>query len=195
MEGMSMAMISTSGTATPTATVLATAAGLTSTIPEALQSDIMPPTDMQMQGMSSFIHFGLGDPFFARLLTPTHASGYVAVMLFLMMLSFGQRLLMVVETKAAQNLHHARPADDEGQVSKSGSWVEIAEDVQPSGRFMSRFIVRALLKSGLKVLDAALGFLVMLAVMTLNAGYMIALLVGIFLGEFLSSWAHRNGTS
>jgi len=67
---------------------------------------------------------------------------------------------MVVETKAAQNLHHAQPADDEGQASKIGSCVEIAEDVQPSSRFMSRFIVRALLESGLKVLDAALGFLV-----------------------------------
>lgn len=83
-----MAMISTSGAATPTATVLATAASLTPTIPEALQSDIMPPADMQMQGMSSFIHFGLGDLFFAGLLTPTQASGYVAVMLFLMMLNF-----------------------------------------------------------------------------------------------------------
>lgn len=32
----------------------------------------------------------------------------------------------------------------------------------------------------------------MLGVMTLNAGYIIALLVGIFLGELLSTWGHRK---
>jgi hypothetical protein len=166
-----MAMITTTEAATSLATVLVTAASRTSTVPvalqtEALHTEALPHTEensgsMEMGGMSSFIHFGLGDSFFASFFTPTQASGYVAVMLLLMMLSFSQRLLIVVEKKTTQKLRHqARPADYEGQKSKSGSWVETTEDPRPGGGLMSTFIIRALFQSGLQVLNAALGFLV-----------------------------------
>ncbi|KAJ4507499.1 hypothetical protein HRR83_004077 [Exophiala dermatitidis] len=164
MEGMNMEMTTATEMATTLATVLATAASATSTVPAALQTDAVlhdqeNSSPMEMQGMASSIHFGVGDTFLAAFLTPTQASGYVAVMLLLTMLSFSQRLLMAVESKAAQKLHQqAQTADHEQQPSKSG-WFEV-ENAQSSGGAKSTFFSRALIKSALQVSNAALGFLV-----------------------------------
>lgn len=87
-----MAMTTTEA-ATSLATVLATAASGTSTVPGALQTEAVPHIEensnpMKMQGMASSIHFGVGDTFLAPFFTPTQVSGYIAVMLLLMILSF-----------------------------------------------------------------------------------------------------------
>ncbi|KEF54281.1 uncharacterized protein A1O9_09447 [Exophiala aquamarina CBS 119918] len=204
MEGMSMPMTTATQVATALATALEAAASGTSIIPAAVQTEAAPhneesssplalPAMPAMQGMQSSIHFGIGDTFFAPFFTPTQVSGYVAVMLFLVMLSFSQRLLMAVEAKAAKKLHQQpqTTADVEENPAKTGIWSETVNP-ESSGGPGSSFISRALIKSVLQVLNASLGFLVMLGVMTLNAGYMMALLLGMFLGELLSIWAYRK---
>jgi len=196
-----MPMTTATQVATALATALEAAASGTSIIAAAVQTEAAPHNEESsspmampaMQGMPSSIHFGVGDTFFAPFFTPTQVSGYVAVMLFLVMLSFSQRLLMAVEAKAAKKLHQQpqMPADVEENPAKTGIWFETVNP-ESSGGLGSSFISRALIKSVLQVLNASLGFLVMLGVMTLNAGYMMALLMGMFLGELLSIWAHRK---
>jgi len=64
-----------------------------SIVAAAIETSSVPPaaagsSSMSMQAMSSSVHFGLGDPFFASFLTPVNSTGYVALLFLLMMLSF-----------------------------------------------------------------------------------------------------------
>lgn len=164
-----MPMTTATQVATALATALEAAASGTSVIPTAVQAEAGPHNEQSsgpmampaMQGMPSSVHFGLGDTFFAPFFTPTQASGYVAVMLFLVMLSFSQRLLMAVESKAAKKLHQQpqMTADVEENPAKSGVWFETVNP-ELGGDLGSSFISRALIKSVLQVLNASLGFLV-----------------------------------
>lgn len=161
-----MPMTTATQVATALATVLEAAASGTSIIPAAVQTEAAPHNEessspMAMQGMQSSIHFGIGDTFFAPFFTPTQVSGYVAVMLFLVMLSFSQRLLMAAEAKAAKKLHQQpqTTADVEENPAKTGIWFETVNP-ESSGGLGSSFISRALIKSVLQVLNASLGFLV-----------------------------------
>jgi len=146
--------------------------------------------------MSSTLHFGIGDPFVASFFTPASTSGYVAAMFLLMLLAILQRLLLAFTAKASHKLSaHVQPSYRAEPDTKSGSWVEIEEDVRPAEDLATRLkasVPRAIARSLLQVLNAVMGFLVMLGVMTLNAGYIIALLVGVFVAEFGLSWRKNS---
>ncbi|PVH78954.1 hypothetical protein DL98DRAFT_589921 [Cadophora sp. DSE1049] len=189
MDGMAMTMVMDAVTAAATTTTSA------SSIAAAVESSSAahPAADsssMSMQAMSTSVHFGLGDPFFASFLTPVNSSGYVAVLFLLMMLSFLQRGLPLLSNKANYDCKVPERAEHQAKLEVgSGSWMEKDEEKQPAMRSPNKAIgskVSLLIgKSMLQVLSAAVGYLIMLGVMTLNAGYIIALLVGVFAGELV----------
>ncbi|OBT56706.1 hypothetical protein VE04_03770 [Pseudogymnoascus sp. 24MN13] len=160
-------------------------------------------SSMSMQAMSSSIHFSLRDPFFGSFLTPVDATGYVAVLFLLMMLSFLQRGLSLLSDKADRNSQLLSHAEHPPELEVgSGSWMEKNEGKQPDIRSKNKVMgskASLLLgRSMLKVLTAGVGYLVghgsMLGVMTLNAGYILALLAGVFAGELVFGW-HRHSAA
>jgi len=210
MDGMTMTM----ATATTSASSLVAAALETSSAP----LPVADSSSMSMQTMSPFVHFSLGDPFLTSILTPMNSAGYVAILFLLMMLSFLQRSLSVLSDKADQKCQVSAHAAHRAELEpSSGSWMEKDEEKQPITRLPNKVTVlkasRLIGRSMLVVLNAAVGYMVyvfrrllliskipranvphhgsMLAVMTLNAGYMTALLVGVFIGELVFG-RHRH---
>jgi len=125
-----------------------------------------------------------------------NSAGYVAILFLLMMLSFLQRSLSVLSDKADQKCQVSAHAAHRAELEpSSGSWMEKDEEKQPITRLPNKVTVlkasRLIGRSMLVVLNAAVGYMVMLAVMTLNAGYMTALLVGVFIGELVFG-RHRH---
>jgi len=153
-----------------------------------------------MGGMFSYLHFGVGDAFLASFFTPMDTSGYATIIFLLMLLAAMQRFLLASTAKVSLKLSaHTEPSYPAEQDRKSGIWIETGEDVRPAEDLGTRLKVsvpRAIAGSLLEVLNAAMGFLVMLGVMTLNAGYILALLGGIFIAEFaLSLYKHTHPSS
>lgn len=156
--------------ATDTATAAATATNSASSVTAALEtsSKLLPAADsssMNMQAMSSSVHFGLGDPFFASFLTPVDSTGYVAILFLLMMLSFLQRGLSLLSNKADHNWQVPEHAEHRAELEvSSGSWMEKDEEKQPAMSPPKKVIESkaSLLigRSMLKVLSAAVGYLV-----------------------------------
>lgn len=122
-------------------------------------------SSMSMGGMSSYLHFGIGDPFLASSFTPAGTSGYVAVMFLLMLLAILQRLLLAFTANAGRKLSaHVQPSYRAESDTKSGSWIEVGEDVRPAEDLATRLKVsvpRAISRGLLQVLNAAMGFLVL----------------------------------
>ncbi|KAH8714052.1 Ctr copper transporter family-domain-containing protein [Phaeosphaeriaceae sp. PMI808] len=145
-----------------------------------------------MEGMASYLHFGTGDAFIASFLTPAEPSAYVGVMLLLVLLAVLQRFLQAFTAKMNHELSaNVQPSHQVEPDGKNGNWIEIGEGVHPAKDPAMRLkgsVPRAIARSLLQVFNAATGYLVMLAVMTLNAGYILALLAGVFLAEFALSW-------
>jgi len=148
-----------------------------------------------MQGMSSFVHFGFGDPFLASLLTPITVAGYLALLFLLAMLSFLSRVLLIASDKADKKWRVPAHVHTSESGPGSGSWIkdeekqlETASPNKVTGLSASLLVARSMLK----VLNAAVAYLIMLGVMTLNAGYIMALLVGVFIGEVV---LHRYASS
>ncbi|PVI03070.1 hypothetical protein DM02DRAFT_652871 [Periconia macrospinosa] len=141
-----------------------------------------------MGGMSSYLHFGIGDAFLGSFFTANDTSAYVAIIFLLVLLAAMQRFLLALTAKMnPKHSAHAEPSYPAEQDQKSGMWIETGEDVRPAADLATRLQVsvpRAISRSLLHVLNTAMGFLVMLGVMTLNAGYILALLGGVFLAEF-----------
>lgn len=119
---------------------------------------------MGMGGMASYLHFGVGDAFVAPLFTPAETSAYVGVMFLLMLLAVLQRLLLPFTAMMNHKLSaHVQPSYQAEQDRKSESWIQIDEDVRPAEDLATRLkvsIPRAIARSLLQVLNAAVGFLV-----------------------------------
>merc|ERR1711964_785062 len=91
MDGMSMPM----ATPTPTTAGIASASFVTAALETSSSS-----MGGGMQGMSSFVHFGFGDPFLASFLTPVNMAGYFALLFLMATLSFLARVLSIASDKA-----------------------------------------------------------------------------------------------
>lgn len=153
-----------------TATAILTGTSSASIVAAALETSSSPlatgnSLSMSMQAMSSSVHFGLGDPFFASFLTPVNSTGYVALLFFLVMLSFLQPGLSLLSNKADHNWQVAEHAEHRaGLEVGSGSWMEKDEEEQPAMSPLNKIIgsKASLLisRSMIKVLGAAVGYLV-----------------------------------
>jgi len=168
MDGMVMPMNTPTDPTSTIATVLATAAVNTisafSSVETSASSAHAEDSDsMNMQGMASFLHFGLGDPFLISFFTPTTAASYVAICFFFAMLTVLQRILQFFITKLDRKWHmHFRHAHVE-PVPKSGSWVATMDADELDQTSTTTFNARLIVKILLHVLNTVLGFLVYVA--------------------------------
>ena len=162
MDGMSMPM----ATPTPTTAGIASASFVTAALETSTAPMAMAGSSSMgggMQGMSSFVHFGFGDPFLASFLTPVNMAGYFALLFLMATLSFLARVLSIASDKADKKwrvLAHIHPAESG---PGSGSWMEKDEEKQleiaspnkVTGLGASLLIARSMLK----VLNAAVAYL------------------------------------
>ena len=150
------------------ATVLATAAVNTISAFSSVETSASPShakdsDSMNMQGMASFLHFGLGDPFLISFFTPTTAAGYVAICFFFAMLTFLQRILQFFITKLDRMWHMQFQRAHGEPVPKSGSWVATMDADELDQTSTRTFNARLIVKILLHVLNTVLGFLVYVA--------------------------------
>ncbi|KAJ9132073.1 hypothetical protein NKR23_g11420 [Pleurostoma richardsiae] len=119
-----------------------------------------------MSGMSSTFHFGTGDPLWTTTLTPTNAQGYAGAIILLVLMALFLRFLTTLRGTAERRWNHKQPSrcnsDEADNYLKMGQPRE--DDV-----------------------EVGLGHS-MLAVMTFNLGYLLAVLGGGFLGELALGW-------
>ncbi|KAI8648725.1 Copper transport protein [Fusarium keratoplasticum] len=173
-------------TAANTPTLLASVASDTTLSDEADVSSsaaIMDSMD-SMSGMSNAFHFGVGDALWATPLTPTTGQGYAGAIILLILMALFLRCLTKVRSMAEKRWNPKRSSrydGDEGDDYLKMGQSREGEAEAGSGHRWN--ITIQLTRALFQVTTVAIGYILMLAVMTFNAGYLLAILTGSFLGE------------
>ncbi|OIW24984.1 hypothetical protein CONLIGDRAFT_717941 [Coniochaeta ligniaria NRRL 30616] len=189
---------SSSPASVPTAAVIGTpnilvsAASETAHIDEAAATSSiaqMSSMDGMSGGMSSAFHFGLGDTLWTTPLTPTTGQGYAGAIVLLILMAIFLRFLTTLRGMAEKRWNPNKPSrcngDDADNYLKMGqSWEDEAE--RDSGHRWNTKI--QLTRALSQLMTMTTGYLLMLAVMTFNLGYLFAILAGGFLGELALGW-------
>ncbi|KAI0178459.1 Ctr copper transporter [Pestalotiopsis sp. NC0098] len=125
-------------------------------------------------------------PLFSAAWTPVGARSYAGTCIFLIFLAVVHRALQAVRSAVFQSTRASDgtgstfgAADVEGRTKLFAQQLETEWQREPFR--LGREVARALMD----VLTGGIGYLLMLAVMTMNVGYFLSVLGGIFLGAFL----------
>ncbi|EWZ78488.1 hypothetical protein FOWG_17276 [Fusarium oxysporum f. sp. lycopersici MN25] len=178
-------------TATNTPTLPASAASDTTLSDEADVSSsaaIMNSMD-SMPSMSNAFHFGVGDSLWATPLTPTTGQGYAGAIMLLILMALFLRFLTTARGMVEKRWNPKRSSHCNGHEGdnylKMGQSREDEAGVDSSHRWN---ITIQLTRALFQVTTMTVGYLLMLAVMTFNVGYLLAVLTGGFLGELALGW-------
>merc|ERR1712225_29702 len=161
MDGMSMPM----AMPTPTTAGIASASFVAAALETSTARTTMGASSSvvgAMQGMSSFVHFGFGDPFLASLLTPVNMAGYLALLFLLAMLSFLSRVLLIASDKADKKWWVPAHVHTSESGPGSGIWIKDEEKQLETASPNKVTVLSASLliaRSMLKVLNAAVAYL------------------------------------
>ncbi|KAF3910092.1 hypothetical protein AA313_de0201992 [Arthrobotrys entomopaga] len=136
--------------------------------------------------MAMVFQWVLETPIYSYSFTPKTAAQYFGALLFLVLLSIIYRALVAFKSHKEANWAHQeriRKGILEGQFhdDKAGSDGSTREVKGPAPWSWRVDPARA----SLSVLNVALHYLLMFAVMSLNVGYFFAVLIGVFLGDLL----------
>ncbi|KAJ5918349.1 hypothetical protein N7454_010724 [Penicillium verhagenii] len=182
------------GTATTTAMSMATS---TSSSMDMDSSMSMSMSDMSMTFFTSF-----KTPLYADDWTPTSKGTYAGTCIFLIVLAIILRVLIAVRPVLEGRLwtdgisHGSEPLIGEHDGGKQVSGAQ--QSIQEIGRRWSRWRVNpAAGRATFELILAGVAYLLMLAIMTMNVGYFLSVLGGIWLGTFImgsvaadSTWMH-----
>ncbi|KAF1830361.1 Ctr copper transporter-like protein [Decorospora gaudefroyi] len=177
---------------------------------------------MDMSGMSSMSGMAMGffsatnTPLYSESWTPTNAGQYAGTCIFLIVLSILFRFFFTAKTfleiKARESALKRRyvvvagekavvekAADDANSMTGILTTNGLQEDVRVVSAPVSHFqpwrfsvdLPRALLMTA----AAAVGYLLMLAVMTFNVGYFCSVLAGAFIGELAFGRFNQGGAT
>ncbi|KAH7030557.1 Ctr copper transporter family-domain-containing protein [Microdochium trichocladiopsis] len=159
----------------------------------AVGHDEESPTTAEISGMDSMggmrtsFHIGTGDALWIPSLAPSTGAGYAGAIILLMLLTVSLRFVITLEHMINKRRKGKRALDE---AEEAGSYFkQSGSDGEDSGSTPPKFKLSVLLpRASFLVLTMALGYLLMLAVMTFNVGYLLAILGGGFLGEIAFSW-------
>lgn len=139
--------------------------------------------------MSNAFHFGVGDPLWTTSLTPTNGQAYAGAIILLILMAFFLRFLTTLRDMAEKRWNPKRPSrcngDEADNYLKMGLSQADGPEVGAGRRWHTTIqLTRALFQ----VTTMTMGYLLMLAVMTFNLGYLLAVLAGGFVGELALGW-------
>ncbi|KAI5804893.1 Ctr copper transporter family-domain-containing protein [Geopyxis carbonaria] len=152
-------------------------------------------------GMSMIFFTSTSTPLFATAWTPHSLGGYVGTCIFLILLGAISRGLHAWKAVLERRWAAAVPArivvaavtvtdkndDDDGD----GDSVKKGEGkAQKAARARSWRWSSDLPRAALVTVNSGVGYLLMLAVMTMNVGYFMSVLAGLFVGELATGFLH-----
>ncbi|KAJ5772276.1 hypothetical protein N7520_002805 [Penicillium odoratum] len=157
---------------------------------------------MSMSDMSMTFFTSFKTPLYSEDWTPTSKGTYAGTCIFLIVLAVILRVLIAVRPVLEGRLwtdgisHGSEPLIGEHDRQKHISGVQ--KSFQELGRRWSRWRVNpAAGRATFELILAGVAYLLMLAIMTMNVGYFLSVLGGIWLGTFVmgsvaadSSWMH-----
>ncbi|KAG0128297.1 putative Ctr copper transporter [Tuber indicum] len=149
-------------------------------------------------GMSMAFHTGMTDSLYSSAWTPNSPEQYAGTIAFLVLLAFTYRFLVawrsVLDRKRAVKDNERSVLVAAGKAGSLGS----SEGLDGGRRTGSwggrpwRWSVD-LPRAWMQVVTSGVGYLLMLAVMTFNVGYFLAVLTGVFFGELIfGRWIHGS---
>ncbi|KAI8648737.1 hypothetical protein NCS55_01482000 [Fusarium keratoplasticum] len=163
-----------------------------------------------MSGMANTFHFGVGDTLWATPLTPTTGQGYAGAIMLLILMALFLRFLTTARGMAEKRWNPKRSSrcsgDEVDNYLKTG---QSREDEAGAGSGHRWNTTIQLTRALFQLTTITIGYLllvslpftqndfpnrpcarlyVMLAVMTFNVGYLLAILTGGFLGELALGW-------
>jgi len=149
-----------------------------------------------MSGMSTSFHVGLGDPIWSSSFQPNSQSAYGGAIVLLFLLAIAQRFFFFAKDKVGSSAGFGRrraKADSDKFDSENGFVGE------KQARYEADLLDREnsggwhvhIAKALMQLIGVAIGYLLMLAVMTFNAGYLLGILGGTLVGELIFSMANK----
>ncbi|KAK5798219.1 hypothetical protein VI817_004510 [Penicillium citrinum] len=201
---MDMDMTSTMAMATGTATSSMSMSTSTSMSSMGMDmgsgSSMMGMSDMMMTFFTSF-----KTPLFSETWTPTSKGQYAGTCIFLIVLAVIMRILLVIRPilegrlftdSAVHSMLDSHMPNKDTQTAKPPNGLVLS--AREVGTRWSRWRINpAAGRATYEVIVAGVAYLLMLAIMTMNVGYFLSVLAGIWLGTFImgsvaaeSAWQH-----
>ncbi|KAF3016763.1 hypothetical protein E8E14_006369 [Neopestalotiopsis sp. 37M] len=188
MSGMTMATATSTGMSDMTMTM--TSAMSTSTSMDGMDMSSSSSILMDSSEMAMVFFQAVTTPLFASAWTPTGNGSYAGTCIFLIVLAALHRVLHAVKSIVFDARWHGRQrlmSEDEGSMGGSGSKERrAAQQLQTEWNSHPFRVATETARALTEVVVGGIGYLLMLAVMTMNVGYFLSILGGIFLGSFLA---------
>ncbi|KAK8075392.1 low affinity copper transporter [Apiospora hydei] len=155
------------------------------------------PMTMDMSQMAMVFFQSVNSPLFAKAWTPASPGAYAGTCIFLIALATLHRVLIAVRNlvfETGPHGHRKLDTDEEeaAYMRRYGRSAGVLARVRRALHDNPFRIATETARAFSEVIVGGIGYLLMLAVMTMNVGYFLSVLGGIFLGAFL---AGRFGTS
>ncbi|KAI0139775.1 Ctr copper transporter family-domain-containing protein [Pestalotiopsis sp. NC0098] len=166
-----------------------------STSTSSMDMDMSSSTLMTSSEMAMVFFQSVTTPLFASAWTPTGEGSYAGTCIFLIVLAALHRVLHALKSVVFDAGQHgrARLMSEDGEFGKEASGAGSASrKIQSEWNGHPFRVATETARAVTEVIVGGIGYLLMLAVMTMNVGYFLSVLGGIFLGCFV---AGRFGTS
>ncbi|KZL77843.1 low affinity copper transporter, partial [Colletotrichum tofieldiae] len=148
---------------------------------------------MSMADMAMTFFEAVKTPLYSDAWTPGNEGQYAGTCIFLVVLASILRLLLAVKPVLEERFWRNLPTYDTDKDAESSPYVESVEPGKAGVVVRKDFVERwkgwragaAAARATYEVIIGGIGYLLMLAVMTMNVGYFLSVLAGIWLGTFL----------
>ncbi|KAK7999674.1 ctr copper transporter [Apiospora arundinis] len=161
------------------------------------------PMTMDMSQMAMVFFQSVTSPLFSKAWTPSGTGSYAGTCIFLVVLATLHRVLIAVRNLVFETVPHGHPKLDPALASdgeeaamdayrrRYGRSVGVLARIRGALHDNPFRIATETARALSELVISGMGYLLMLAVMTMNVGYFLSVLGGVFLGAFL---AGRFGT-